>query len=175
MKFSHSGVFLISVKPLTAENTENKTTPKICKITVSGYKNPCGICFVVRTCVRACVRARVCVCMCVCACVCVHVCVCVCVCVCARARACVCVCVCICVSAWMCVCVHVKIQSQTNAGNNAHHYIHCNSLVYSRRSQDKPSGETTVRSAPPPPLVRHQNLPFSAVISLRGRTKLPKL
>ena len=28
------GVFLISVKPLTAENTENKTTPKICKITV---------------------------------------------------------------------------------------------------------------------------------------------
>ena len=26
--------FLISVKPLTTENTENKTTPKICKITV---------------------------------------------------------------------------------------------------------------------------------------------
>ena len=32
--FSHLGVFLISVKPLTTENTENKTTPKICKITV---------------------------------------------------------------------------------------------------------------------------------------------
>ena len=28
------GVFLISVKPLTTENTENNTTPKICKITV---------------------------------------------------------------------------------------------------------------------------------------------
>ena len=27
------GVFFISVKPLTTENTENKTTPKICKIT----------------------------------------------------------------------------------------------------------------------------------------------
>ena len=34
MCFSHLGVFLISVKPLTTENTENKTTPKICKITV---------------------------------------------------------------------------------------------------------------------------------------------
>ena len=33
--FSHLGVFLISVKPLT---TENKTTPKICKITVFGDK-----------------------------------------------------------------------------------------------------------------------------------------
>ena len=32
--FSHLGVFFISVKPLTTENTENKTTPKICKITV---------------------------------------------------------------------------------------------------------------------------------------------
>ena len=32
--FSLLGVFLISVKPLTTENTENKTTPKICKITV---------------------------------------------------------------------------------------------------------------------------------------------
>ena len=32
--FSNLGVFLISVKPLTTENTENKTTPKICKITV---------------------------------------------------------------------------------------------------------------------------------------------
>ena len=32
--FSHLGVSLISVKPLTTENTENKTTPKICKITV---------------------------------------------------------------------------------------------------------------------------------------------
>ena len=28
------GVFLISVKALTTENTENKSTPKICKITV---------------------------------------------------------------------------------------------------------------------------------------------
>ena len=28
------GVFLISVKTLTTEITENKTTPKICKITV---------------------------------------------------------------------------------------------------------------------------------------------
>ena len=35
MYFSHLGVFLISVKPMTTENTENKTTPKICKITVS--------------------------------------------------------------------------------------------------------------------------------------------
>ena len=34
MYFSHFGVFLISVKPLTTENTENKTTPKICKTTV---------------------------------------------------------------------------------------------------------------------------------------------
>ena len=34
MYFSHLGVFLISVKPMTTENTENKTTPKICKITV---------------------------------------------------------------------------------------------------------------------------------------------
>ena len=34
MCFSHLGVFLISVKPLTTENTENKTTSKICKITV---------------------------------------------------------------------------------------------------------------------------------------------
>ena len=32
--FSHLGVFLFSVKPSTTENTENKTTPKICKITV---------------------------------------------------------------------------------------------------------------------------------------------
>ena len=36
MCFSHLGVFLISVKPLTTENTENKTTPKICKITADG-------------------------------------------------------------------------------------------------------------------------------------------
>ena len=28
------GVFLISVKPMSTENTENKTTPKICKTTV---------------------------------------------------------------------------------------------------------------------------------------------
>ena len=34
MYFSHLGVFLISVKPMTTENTENKTAPKICKITV---------------------------------------------------------------------------------------------------------------------------------------------
>ena len=34
MYFSHLGVFLISVKPLTTESTENKTTPKFCKITV---------------------------------------------------------------------------------------------------------------------------------------------
>ena len=33
MCLSHFGVFFISVKPLTTENTENKTTPKICKIT----------------------------------------------------------------------------------------------------------------------------------------------
>ena len=32
--FSHLGVFLISVKPLTTEITENKTTPKFCKLTV---------------------------------------------------------------------------------------------------------------------------------------------
>ena len=30
--FSHFGVFLISVKPLTTESTENKTTPKIVKL-----------------------------------------------------------------------------------------------------------------------------------------------
>ena len=35
MCFSHLGVSLISVKPLTTENTEKKTTPKICKITVA--------------------------------------------------------------------------------------------------------------------------------------------
>ena len=35
--FSHFGVCLISVKPLTAENTENKTTPKVCKITVLDF------------------------------------------------------------------------------------------------------------------------------------------
>ena len=35
MCFPHLGVFLISVKPLTTENTEIKTTPKICKITVT--------------------------------------------------------------------------------------------------------------------------------------------
>ena len=34
MSFSHLGVFLISVKPLATEKTENKTTPKVCKITV---------------------------------------------------------------------------------------------------------------------------------------------
>ena len=33
MRFSHLGVFLILVKPLTTENAENKATPKICKIT----------------------------------------------------------------------------------------------------------------------------------------------
>ena len=32
--FSHLGVFLILVKPLTTEITVNGTTPKICKITV---------------------------------------------------------------------------------------------------------------------------------------------
>ena len=35
--YSHLGVFLISVKPLTTEITENKTTPKFCKITVDGF------------------------------------------------------------------------------------------------------------------------------------------
>ena len=34
MYFSHWGVFLNSVKPLTTENTEYETTPEICKITV---------------------------------------------------------------------------------------------------------------------------------------------
>ena len=38
MCFSHFGVFLISVKPLTTENTENKMTPKICKITVDRWR-----------------------------------------------------------------------------------------------------------------------------------------
>ena len=37
MYFSHLGVSLISVKPLTTENTENKTTPKISKITVREF------------------------------------------------------------------------------------------------------------------------------------------
>ena len=32
--FFSSGACLISVKPVTTENTENKTPPKICKITV---------------------------------------------------------------------------------------------------------------------------------------------
>ena len=36
MYFYLLGVFLISVKALTTEITENKTTPKICKITVLG-------------------------------------------------------------------------------------------------------------------------------------------
>ena len=40
MCFSNLGVFLISVKPLTTENTENKTTPKICKITVFNWNKP---------------------------------------------------------------------------------------------------------------------------------------
>ena len=40
MHFSHLGVFLISVKPLTTEITENKTTPKICKITVNAREQP---------------------------------------------------------------------------------------------------------------------------------------
>ena len=35
MHFSRLGVFLISVKPLTTENTKNKTTQKICKVTVT--------------------------------------------------------------------------------------------------------------------------------------------
>ena len=39
MCFSHLGVFLISVKPLTTENTKNKTTPKICKITVMATRS----------------------------------------------------------------------------------------------------------------------------------------
>ena len=34
MYFSHLSVFLISVKPLTTEITEDKTAPKFCKITV---------------------------------------------------------------------------------------------------------------------------------------------
>ena len=33
MYFSHLGVFLVSVKPLTIENTENKSKPNMCKIT----------------------------------------------------------------------------------------------------------------------------------------------
>ena len=37
MYFSQLGVVLISVKPLTTEITENKTTPKFCKITVFTY------------------------------------------------------------------------------------------------------------------------------------------
>ena len=51
MYLSHLGVFLFSVKPLTTENTENKTTPKICKITVPRdcctmstlHASPCSI------------------------------------------------------------------------------------------------------------------------------------
>ena len=34
MYFPHLGVFFISVKPVTTENTEDKTTPKFSKITV---------------------------------------------------------------------------------------------------------------------------------------------
>ena len=37
MCFSNLGVFLNLVKPLSTENTENKTTPKICKITVGAF------------------------------------------------------------------------------------------------------------------------------------------
>ena len=37
------GVFLISAKPLTTENTENKTTPKICKITVMAWIRGCCV------------------------------------------------------------------------------------------------------------------------------------
>ena len=43
MYFSHLGVFLISVKPLTTETAENKTTSKFCKTTVimrTAYKGP---------------------------------------------------------------------------------------------------------------------------------------
>ena len=43
MCFSHLGVFLISVKPFTTENTENKTIPKICKITVCETWRPSGV------------------------------------------------------------------------------------------------------------------------------------
>ena len=55
--FSHLGVFLISVKPLTIENTENKTTLKIVKLQYSEQRRG----------VRGkivCVCARVCVCVC---------------------------------------------------------------------------------------------------------------
>ena len=38
--FPQLGVPLISVKPLTTENTKKKTTPKICKITVVLPINP---------------------------------------------------------------------------------------------------------------------------------------
>ena len=41
MYFSHLGVSFISVKPLTSENTENKTTPKIYKITVFNILHVC--------------------------------------------------------------------------------------------------------------------------------------
>ena len=51
MYISYLGVFLISVKPSTTEITENKTTPKFCKITVSVFKvvvssswEVCGLC-----------------------------------------------------------------------------------------------------------------------------------
>ena len=40
MYFYHLGVFLTSVKTLTTEITENKTTPKFCKITVHGTFAP---------------------------------------------------------------------------------------------------------------------------------------
>ena len=53
MYFSHLGVSLISVKPLTTENTENKTTPKICKITVFNILHGC-----VCVCVCVCLRER---------------------------------------------------------------------------------------------------------------------
>ena len=44
MYFSHLGVFLISVKPLATEITENKTAPKICKITVAFLHRSCLLC-----------------------------------------------------------------------------------------------------------------------------------
>ena len=47
MYFSHLVVSLMSVKPLT---TENKTTPKICKITVFNILHGC-VCVCVCVCV----------------------------------------------------------------------------------------------------------------------------
>ena len=83
------------------------------------------------TCMRACVRARMCVCVlyvlcvlcvCVCVCVCVRVCVCACVCACVRVCVCACLCACVyvhacarvCMRALVCACMRPFVPARMN-------------------------------------------------------------